>query len=135
MKSLIRRILVSLVLSAVTLFAAPSLYASCMFSVSGDLGDGFCSCGSSAGPYCMIGGNDITDDLGSDVMHMVCDMMCPGVPYQSKNNSGPLKPLLFTYPKSYQLARANAVELQKMKKTGSASPFARNITLYELVLP
>lgn len=38
------------------------------------------------------------------------------------------------YPKSYQIARANLVELQRLKKTGSASPFART-TLYELVIP
>lgn len=132
MKSLPRRILVSLVLSAVTLFTTPSIYASCMFSISGDLGDGFCSCGSSAGPYCIAGGTDITDELGTDVMHLVCDMMCPGVPYISKN-SVPSK-LMSTYPQSYQLARANFVELQKLKKSGSASPIARNFSVYELVI-
>jgi hypothetical protein len=134
MKSLTRRILVSLVLSAVTLFTAPSIYASCMFNFSGDLGDGFCSCGSSAGPYCMLyGGTDITDDIGTDGMHLVCDLMCPGVPYISKNSPTPSTPRMFTYPKSYQVARANRIELQRLKKTGSASPFATT-TLYELVL-
>jgi hypothetical protein len=133
MKSLTRRILVSLVLCAVTLFSAPSIYASCMFNISGDLGDGFCSCGSSAGPYCMVGGTDITDDLGTDGMHLLCDMMCPGVPYQTKNTTTPSTPRMFTYPKSYQVARANRAELQRLKKTGSASPFATP-TLYELVL-
>jgi hypothetical protein len=81
----------------------------------------------------MVGGSDITDELGTDVMHLVCDMMCPGVPYQTKNSTTPSTPRMFTYPKSYQLARANLVELQRLKKTGSASPFATP-TLYELVL-
>jgi hypothetical protein len=133
MKSLTRRILVSLVLSAVTLFSASSIYASCMFNVSGELGDGFCSCGSSAGPYCMIGGADVTDDIGTDGMHLLCDMMCPGVPYQTKNTTTPSTPRMFTYPKSYQVARANRAELQRLQKTGSASPFVTP-TLYELVL-
>lgn len=135
MKSLTRRSLVLLVLFAVTLFTTPSIYASCMFNISGYYGDGFCSCGSSAGPYCMLnGGTDITDDIGTDGMHLMCDMVCPGVPYQTKNTTTPSTPRMFTYPKSYQLARANVVELQRLNKLGSASPFAGNVTVYELVL-
>lgn len=135
MKSLTRRILVSLVLSAVTLFTAPSLYASCTFTLVGEDGPiGHCGCGSSAGPYCFDNDlNDITDDLGIDIMHLLCDMMCPGVPYITKNGTTPSTPRMYTYPRSYQLAQANRNELQRLKKTGSASPFATT-NLYELVL-
>lgn len=77
MKSLTRRILVSLVLSAVTLFTAPSIYAHCTFNLVSE-GEviGHCGCGSSAGPYCFLNDlTDITDDLGTDVMHLLCDMI------------------------------------------------------------
>jgi hypothetical protein len=59
-------------------------------------------------------------------------MMCPGVPYITKNTATAATPLMFKYPSSYQVARANAKELQ-LKKPGIASPFAMT-SLYELVL-
>ena len=134
MKSLTRRLLVLLVLSAVTLFTAPSIYASCMFNISGAYGDGFCSCGSSAGPYCMLyDGTDITVLFGEQGMHIICDAFCPGVPYQTRNSPIPSTPLIVKYPNSYQVARANLIELQQLKKTGSAWPFAGS-TVYELVM-
>jgi hypothetical protein len=111
MKSLTRRILVSLVLSAVTLFTAPSIYASCLYTLAdGDTGEaiGFCSCGSSAGPYCMLfDGTDVSDAMtatfGPDILEHGCDIMCPGVPYISKNITIPSTPLMFKYPRSYEL--------------------------------
>jgi hypothetical protein len=124
------------VLSAtVTLFTAPATYAHCTFNLSsgGDI-IGHCGCGSSAGPYCFDNDlNDITDDLGVEFMHLLCDMMCPGVPYITKNGTSPTPPLMFKYPKSYEVAQANVNELKRLKQTGSASPFATP-TLYELVL-
>ena len=134
MKSLTRRILVSLVLSAVTLFTAPSIYAKwCTFSLVDSDGNylGHCGCGSSAGNYCFdADGNDITDDLDGAV-DALCAMMCPG--YDAKNITTPSTPLMFKYPKSYQVAQANLNELRRLKQTESASPFART-SLYELVL-
>lgn len=135
MKSLTRRILVSLFLYAVTLFTAPSIYAHCTFNLVED-GEviGHCGCGSSAGPYCFDNDlNDITDDLGPGIMGALCALMCPGSPYQTKNITTPSTPLMFKYPRSHQVAQANRNELQRLKKTGSASPFATP-TLHELVL-
>jgi hypothetical protein len=108
MKSFTRRSLMLLVLLAATLFTTPSIYASCLHNITGELGDGFCSCGSSAGPYCMLyNGTDITDAM-APFLEVGCDIMCPGVPYISKNGAPPTPiPRMFKYPKSYQLARAN----------------------------
>lgn|GEM_PF-3040998 len=81
----------------------------------------------------LYNGTDVTDAM-APFLEVGCDIMCPGVPYISKNSTIPSTPRMFMYPKSYQIARANLVELQRLKKTGSASPFART-TLYELVIP
>ena len=132
MKSLTRRILVSLVLSAVTLFTAPSIYASCMFTLADEFGPvGFCSCGSSAGPYCATFSEG---DLGVDsgFMAALCGLMCPGVPLQSKNINDPSR--LFEYPRSNQLARANLIDLRRLKNVADASPVCGNVTIYDLVL-
>ena len=134
MKSLTRRILVSLVLSAVTLFTAPSIYANCTFNLVSD-GQylGHCGCGSSAGNYCFDADlNDITDELDG-LVDALCALMCGGGGYESKNITTPSTPLMFKYPRSYEVARANLNELRRLRQTGSASPFA-TATLYELVL-
>ena len=134
MKSFTRRYLVLLALLSVTLFTAPSIYASCMFQVvSGDTGEniGFCSCGSSAGPYCMTyGGTDISDQFP---LELGCDIMCPGVPYQSKSITTPSAPLMFKYPRSYELARVSTKELRHMRQKESASPL-NTLTIYQLSL-
>ena len=136
MKSLTRRLSVLLVLFAMTLLTTPSIHASCLYSILDDDGTylGYCSCGSSAGPYCMLAdGTDMTDIMGPELLKRGCDTMCPGVPYITKKIMPPSIPLMFKYPKSHQVAQADLNELKRLKETGSASPFARN-TLYELVL-
>ncbi len=134
MKSLTRRILVSLVLSAVTLFTTPSIYASCMFTLADEFGPvGFCSCGSSAGPYCAtFGGGDLGVESG--LMGALCGFMCPGVPLQTRNINDPSRPVLFEYPRSHQLARANLIELRRLKNVAGATPVCGNVTIYDLVL-
>jgi hypothetical protein len=136
MKSLTHRLLMLLVLSAVTLLTTPSIHASCLYSIVDDDGTylGFCSCGSSVGPYCMMAdGTDMTDIMGPDLLRRGCDIMCPGVPYITKNIMIPSTPLMFKYPKSHQVAQADLNEFKRLKRTGNASPFA-SYTLNELVL-
>jgi hypothetical protein len=136
MKSLTRRLLVSLVLSTVTLFTAPSIYANCTFSLVDSDGNylGHCGCGSSAGNYCFDENlNDITDGLDG-LVDAMCVAMCGGGRYEdSKNITTPSTPLMFKYPRSYEVARANLDELRRLRQTGSDSPFATT-TLYEFVL-
>ena len=136
MKSLTRRLLVLLVLSTVTLFAAPSISANayCTFGLVDSDGNylGHCGCGSSAGNYCFDADlNDITDDLDG-LVDALCAVMCPGSISQNKTITTRTPRLMSKYPKSYQLARANLNEFRRLKQTESASPFA-SPTVYELV--
>jgi len=120
----------AVVLLGFAVFAAQSVYASCLVNFTTSEGEhGFVSCGSSAGPYAMIcSGNgpctDVTDQY-QGLVKFICAMGCgddgpemeiPSVDLRHSiiEQSIPSR-FILTYPGSYKAARLTFVESKQMQ--------------------